>query len=182
MKSNFIINELWQLAITGAFQRAGVYKTAADEDLKNQFKSELKADLEGFIQAQYFKPCTEAQHLENILQLSEHTQKYASLLKNGQLTIGVSQKILNLFLKYLWCLKLVPDPPHFPVDRSIQILLNKQAKRLGLATVTIKPWTQLKTIEEYLEIIDLAKRVQAANPNHQRFSLAEFELMLFVQN
>ena len=178
MKSNFIINELWQLSIAGAFQRAGIYKPDADEALKTTFKKELKEDLESFIAEQYFKPCTEAQHIKNIEKLSEHTKEYASLLKNGQLNIGVSQKVLNLFIKYVWCLKLIPEPPHFPVDRTIQLILNKEAKELNLPTITLKPWTQIATIESYLEVIDLAKRVQAAKSEYQKLSLAELELKL----
>jgi len=180
MKSKFIINELWQLAIAGAFQRAGIYRRGADEHLKNQFKSELKTDLEGFIQQQYFNPCTAAQHLENIKQLSEHTKKYAALLKNGQLNIGVSQKVLNLFLKYLWCLKLIPTPPHFPVDRMIQIELNKKAKENNLSTQKIEPWTQFKDDSNYLKVIRFAEKIINEVDEYKDFSLAELELTLFA--
>lgn len=178
MKSKFIINELWHLAIAGAFQRAGIYKPGADEEQKAIFKKELKTDLEGFIQAQYSTACTETQHIKNIKQLSEHSQKYASLLKNGQLNIGVSQKVLNLFLKYLWCLKLVPTPPHFPIDRTIQVTLNTKAKQLDIPSSTLKPWTQLETIEEYMEIIALAKRVRDHKTEYKLVSLAVLELTL----
>ena len=179
MKSNFIINELWQLAIAGAFQRAGIYKSGADELEKKIFKSELKVALEGLIQAQYFNEITESKHLENITALSDHTKKYASLLKNGQLNIGVSQKVLNLFLKYLWCLKLVPTPPHFPVDRIIQQVLHKEAKELNISRPPILAWTQIKTLESYLEVIALAKQVRNQQAEYQILSLAEMELTLY---
>ena len=167
MKSNFIINELWQLSIAGAFQRAGIYRPDADELIKTKFKQELKEDLESFIAEQYFQPCSEEQHLKNITKLSEHTKEYSGLLKGGQLNIGVSQKVLNLFLKYVWCLKLIPTPPHFPVDRSIQVILNKQAKDLGLATTPLQAWTQIQSLDDYLKIIELAKRVQQSTTAYQ---------------
>ena len=178
MKSEFIINELWQLSIAGAFQRSGIYTSGADEALKKQFKSELKTDLEGFIKAQYFKPCDEAQHLKNIQELSEHTKKYAALLKNGQLNFGVSQKVLNLFLKYLWCLKLIPTPPHFPVDRLLQVALNKKAKANGFKTREIVPWTQLEDENDYLEIINFAEKIKNVDKAYATMSLAEMELNL----
>lgn len=178
MKSNFIIKELWQLSIAGAFQRAGIYKPDADEDLKTTFKSELKEDLENFIAEQYFRPCSEEQHLKNIVKLSEHTQEYAKLLKNGQLNIGVSQKVLNLFLKYVWCLKLIPTPPHFPIDRNNQVIFNNKAKEYGLSTTPLQPWTQIQTLDDYLKIIDLAKQVRQATPEFQELTLAELELHL----
>ena len=180
MKSNFIINELWQLSIAGAFQRAGIYRPEASEEAKNKFKRELKEDLESFIAEQYFKPCTEEQHLKNIEKLSEHTKDYADILKGGQLNIGVSQKVLNLFLKYVWCLKLIPTPPHFPVERSNQIVLNEKAKSLGLSTTPLLPWTQIESIQEYLTVIDLAKRVQQALPDYQQLSLADMELGVMI--
>ena len=178
MKSNFIINELWQLSIAGAFQRAGIYQPEASEEAKTQFKTELKEDLESFIAEQYFQPCSEAQHLKNITKLSEHSKDYSDLLKGGQLNIGVSQKVLNLFLKYVWCLKLIPTPPHFPVERSNQIIFNEKAKTLGLATTPLQPWTQIQSLKDYLKIIDLAKRVQQATPEFKGLSLAEVELKL----
>lgn len=179
MKSNFIINELWQLSIAGAFQRAGIYKQGADDDEKTIFKKELKTDLEGLIQVHYFKEVTESKHVENILTLAKHTQKYTSVLKNGQLNIGVSQKVLNLFLKYLWCLKMIPDPPHFPIDRTIQVVLNKEAKLLDQPTTILKPWTQIETTESYLELINLARRIRDNKSAYQQLSLAELELKLY---
>jgi hypothetical protein len=67
-------------------------------------------------------------------------------LKNGSLDIGTSQKILNLYLKYLWCSRLIDfEPPHFPLDRMIQ----------EGRTSKIVSWTkEIKSYETYFSTLN----------------------------
>ena len=179
MKSKFIINELWVLSVAGAFQRANIYAPGITENSKKEFKNDLKNYLEQLVSDQYFKEVEEDIHIKNIHALSIYTTKFSSLLKNGKINFGVSQKILNLFLKYIWCLKLIPTPPHFPVDRIIQIELNKKAAANGLPSRKIKSWTQFKDDSDYLDIIKFVKTLQIKDKNYINMSLAEMELALF---
>jgi len=181
MKSKFIINELWVLSVSGAFQRAHIYALNTTENAKKEFKSELKVYLEQLVQAQYFKEITEENHLANIYALSAFSKKFSSILRNGKINFGVSQKILNLFLKYLWCLKLIPTPPHFPVDRMIQDKLNKVAKATSIQSRKIEPWTQIKDEKKYLEVIQFAKTIKNEVTAYKDLSLAELELTLFTR-
>ena len=113
MKKQFLLNEIWNLSISGAFQRANVYDTGCkDEKSKNDCKKRLKK-LIIEIAEQYKKEVDEKTHLENIQRVFEFTD---SCLTNGKLNFGVSQKLLNLYLKYLWCLEMIPTPPHFPIE------------------------------------------------------------------
>jgi len=179
MKSEFIINELWVLSIAGAFQRANIYAPNALDKSKTAFKKDLKNYLEQLVKDQYFNEVDQQTHITNIYALAEYSKKFKTLLKNGQLNFGVSQKILNLFLKYLWCLKLVPTPPHFPVDRIIQVTLNKKAKENGFKTRQILPWTQFEDKNDYLEIINFAEKIKNVVKAYTNMSLAEMELALF---
>jgi len=179
MKSEYIINELWILSIAGSFQRANIYTPNSLSASKKAFKKDLKVYLEQLIKDQYFNEVNELTHLANIHALSEYSKKFATLLRNGKLNFGVSQKILNLFLKYIWCLKLIPMPPHFPVDRMIQVELNNKAKEKGFKTRVIVPWTQLEDDSDYLEIIIFAKKIKNADKKYANMSLAEMELALF---
>ena len=179
MKSEYIINELWILSIAGAFQRANIYAPNSLKASKKAFKKDLKIYLEQLIKDQYYNEVNELTHIANIHALSDYSKKFDTLLKNGKLNFGVSQKILNLFLKYIWCLKLIPMPPHFPVDRLIQVKLNKKAKDNSFETRIIVPWTQLEDDSEYLEIIILAKKIKNADKKYANMSLAEMELALF---
>lgn len=150
----------------GAFQRANVYKKSIPEIEKVYFKRMLKGYLDNLIQTSYLKPVTETEHLENIKGVIRFTKCSKNILTNQQLNFGVAQKLLNLYLKYHWCLNLIPTPPHFPVDSIIQ-------KQLGLKVVA---WTKMQHETEYLRIINHAKKQLS---KHGCKTIAELELLLF---
>ncbi|MCP5461878.1 MAG: hypothetical protein H7A34_01700 [bacterium] len=59
------------------------------------------------------------------VQLIEYTardvsEKFYYYLHNGRLRIGVTQKLINLYLKFLWCAKLIKQPPHCPIDGFVR--------------------------------------------------------------
>ncbi|MBD0833364.1 hypothetical protein [Aestuariibaculum sediminum] len=167
-KASFINNETWLLSINGAFQRANVYKQNVPEKEKVYFKRVLKVYIDD-VQNVYHTPVTETEHLENIKGLMGFTATSSSILTNGQFNFGVAQKLLNLYLKYRWCLGNIPAPPHFPVDSIIQ-------RKLGLK---VMPWTKMEDETEYLKIIRHAKKqLETYDCN----SLAELELLLFSRN
>ncbi|MBK7764497.1 MAG: hypothetical protein IPI46_14350 [Bacteroidetes bacterium] len=162
MKKQYLLNEIWGLTIGGAFQRANVYRGTQSEQMKNDFKRELKALIDGI--AQHYKlKVSEKSHLKNIEKITEFKHECLAL---HQLNFGISQKVLNLYLKYLWCMDEIETPPHFPVDRIIQ-------QELGIKK--IQPWTQMKTEEDYLQVIQKARE----KAKEIDCSLAELELMLY---
>jgi len=179
MKSKFLLNEFFILSISGALQRANVYSKTATSQEKEQFKKELRQYLNTVVE-QYFSPVSEENHLKNIAQLAEFTSAFKTTLKYNGLTFGVSQHILNLFLKYIWCLKLIPDPPHFPIDGKIQDQLNTEAERLNIGTRAVSPWTKLTNAAPYLQIIQFARTVQHA-AQKDGVSLAEYELAFYLK-
>ena len=168
-KEYFINREVWLLSIMGAFQRANIYKEDAPEMDKTYFKRMLKGYLDNLIETSYLNPVSEPEHLENIKAVIRHTESSGSILTKGKLNFGVAQKLLNLYLKYHWCLDKIPIPPHFPVDSIIQ-------KELGLKIV---PWTKMKDETDYLTIIEQAKKQLQ---KYQCKSIAELELLLFSRN
>ena len=109
---------------------------------------------------------TDEAHISNIQQLCDKAKnKYGAILNKGTFRFGTAQKLLNLYLKYLWCLKEIKTPPHFPVDRRIQTEMK----------MTITNWTSLDTSEAYMAIINAAR----AKFIPQFKSLALMELELF---
>lgn len=165
MKNEFIHNEVWTLTFGGAFQRASVYQDdKIGDEAKNSFKAGLRKHIEGLI-PEYMDAVDEARHLENIHSVGRASQRHAYILNHGRLNFGVSQKLLNLYLKYRWCLGHIHEPPHFPLDRRIQEILS----------IPVKSWTQLDDQAEYLKIVrQVRKKAEAAN-----MSLAEYELNFF---
>ena len=166
-KETFIKNEFWNLTIGGAFQRANVYKDSVNVKAKDIFKSALFTFIDSKSN-DYFSPVTDEVHLINIFSVANFSREYAAILKNEELNFGISQKLLNLYLKYLWCLDKLPiPPPHFPVDRIIQ----QKLKYKGLY-----PWTKMHDEIEYLKIINFAK-LFAIEKGFK--SIAELELNYF---
>ncbi|MEP2772924.1 MAG: hypothetical protein ABJH05_12305 [Fulvivirga sp.] len=147
-KISFIHNELWILVFGAAFQRAKIYKKGVIEKQKMNFRRGLKTLVVDDIIPKYKESVKESEHLKYIRQINDFSEEYAVILNNDRLTFGVSQKILNLALKYYWCLGEIKEPPHFPVDRRIQ------QKIPGHQVIS---WTNLNCEEEYLSIIDAAK-------------------------
>jgi hypothetical protein len=164
MKKEFLLKEIWMLSISAAFGRANVYnKDCKSDKIKNEFKKKL-SELIIEITKDYKGNVDEETHLENIIKVSELED---DCLANGKLNYGVSQKLLNLYLKYLWCLDLIPMPPHFPVDRKIQVALKQK---------TIISWTKDMNKVNYMEIIKVAKQKAEGLQN---VHIAELELKLF---
>ncbi|UGU17957.1 hypothetical protein LS482_08755 [Sinomicrobium kalidii] len=160
----FINDEIWVLTFAAAFQRANIYKKNIPEEKKKQFKGQLREFVEDLVHAHYQnQTLDDTTHVENIKLVSEGSSN--SILRNGKLNFGVSQKLFNLYLKYQWCLNKIPIPPHLPVDRIIQ-------QKSGLKVI---PWTQIEDENVYMDIINAVRN--KANKNCQ--PIAEYELMYF---
>lgn len=165
-QQDFLIEEIWLLTFGGAFQHAGIYKPNTKEIERTQFRTMLRGDIENIIFTIYNTQVTNHKtHLENILAICRSTENFNNVLK-APINIGISQKLLNLALKYYWCLDMIPEPPHCPIDRIIQKRLYKQP---------LVNWTQLNCIDTYMQIINdvsvLAKK--------DKQSIAQWELVNF---
>lgn len=159
------------LTFNAAFQRANVFKpnlNEKEEQEKQDLKTFIKLDMETMILPCYNSSITDEEHIQNILEIKRRSTDYRQILNNGSFSFGVCQKILNLYLKYLWCLDMIKcTPPHFPVDRIIQM-------RLGISNPV--SWTKDMGEKEYLKIIEIAKNKLV---NHNKENIAELELYLF---
>ena len=96
------------------------------------------------------------------------SENFSEILNNGSFSFGVCQKILNLYLKFQWCLDLIKStPPHFPVDRRIQS---------ALKIPNIVSWTTDMGEKEYMDIIKIARdKLKQFNKEN----IADLELYLF---
>jgi hypothetical protein len=68
----------------------------------------------------YRSPVSEEIHIKNIRSLADGvSDACATALNEGRLVFGVAQKLVNSWLKYLWCAGQIQEPPHCPFDRII---------------------------------------------------------------
>lgn len=134
-KEYFLKNQFWALTIAASFARAKVYikkvdwKQANDESFeskKNLFKKELFNKVEDLVNRYYILgEVSTDKHTQLILEIKNWSIEHKKILKAGEIKFGIAQKLLNLYLKYLWCANIIKyTPPHFPLDRMIQ--RNKQ--------------------------------------------------------
>lgn len=150
----------------GGFQRANVYSEATDSE-----KSELKTALRDFVECnlfpKYSQEVSDDAHVKNIYDLSNHSKQFGNILRHNKINFGVSQKLLNLYLKYRWCMgDMEIAPPHFPVDRRIQEII-KFPK--------IVSWTIFTDHNDYMRIIDHVRSISGEYETIAEFELDHFE-------
>jgi len=158
IKKQFILDQIWILTVQASFQRANVYKGHNNKEAR---KLALRAQIEE-IAKQYVNPVSEKAHIQNIWGICCTDDVGLNI------NFGVAQKLLNLYLKYLWTLGIINlAPPHFPVDRMIQEALKYKQ---------LFNWTGLVCECNYKYLIEYAK----AEMNERKLnSLAEMELMVY---
>lgn len=160
-KKKFINNEILTLIILGGLGRGSVYPTGIQENDKVGFKIFLRKQLYQYGK-KYRNNVSEKDHIANIKQITQEiTNRYSKILKDNKFRIGTAQKLLNLYLKYLWVLDEIPEPPHCPFDRKI-------IEKLGLDI----NWTKLDSIDDYRKMIERARNIARDN----NLSIAGWEL------
>ena len=163
----FLAGEFFGLSLQGATQRAGIYKPEATAADRKELHVHLREHLERCLE-QYSEEVDDHAHCKNIERIANSlTRRHAGLLRDNRFRIGPTQKALNLYLKYMWCVEEVARPPHCPID-SIVI------KASGLPA-TVK-WTELTRIDEYMAIVSRLRQVASPLP------LAEWELREWVRS
>ena len=162
MNIKFLIKAALSDTLISSLQRANAYLKCVTNSQKQPFKTAFKAELRK-IEPTYLNALDEQTHIQTIQSFADAlSQQFPGILQNQHVRIGVAQKGVNLFLKYMWSLDRIPEPPHCPIDAIVLQEIGYDAK-----------WTQLDSVETYKEIIDVCKQ-RAGNQ-----SLAQWELELW---
>lgn len=145
-----------------------VYAAGIDKYDKHEVQDDWKLTLWS-AGLQYDRKISGKLHLRRIAAIADFISgSQRKLLHGKRMRFGVSQKALNLYLKYLWCLDIIPEPPHCPLDG---IMLNKIAK-IGAT------WTKSDCPEEYeYWIKECRKKAEAAG--FDKNALPAWELKSF---
>ena len=163
-KQMFLRDQALLSAVIASLQRASIYSSKAS-DMDRRALSEAMRAILIEIAEQYTTPISDDAHVKNIVRFADTiSEKCCASLVNGRLRIGIAQKALNLYLKYLWCLDQIPTPPHCPFDSRIISHLPRDVQ---------VSWTRLDDITTYLALVASAKRLAAEQ------SLAEWELHVY---
>jgi hypothetical protein len=166
-KQDYLVKELWILAWNASVQRSHLYRSGIEPSSPDTrvFREKLISYLSSQVIPMY-RPdqIREEYHYQHIDALVGYANSVGDrVLGPLGYKYGVAQKLLNLALKYHWCLGIIPEPPHCPVDR---IVIDKTIYR-G------KSWTQIEQRSEYQPIIEDIKRLAGAA------SVATWELSMY---
>ena len=170
-KLNFINSQIFSLTISGAFSHGKGYPVFRKDKLvsekqKSVFHGFLRKELEK-LEDVYRQPVDSNRHNLNILKLKDEIiEDSKDILHEGKIRIGRVQKLLNLYLKYLWTLGRIAEPPHCPFD-SIVI-----GRGLGLKNIS---WTKIDELDEYKNLVEKATSIARG----KGLSISEWELKLF---
>ena len=165
-KTKFIDDQIYSLTLMATTQRSRIYRDGSSEEVRKAFRRDFQRALETCAK-DYLELVTSEQHLRNIESLSVClSDRHGACLRDGRFRIGLAQKALNLYLKYLWCLgRIDAEPPHCPIDRIVL----EQAKYPRTKAIN---WTDIDSMDEYLEIVQHVS--EEANKRGQ--TLATWEL------
>jgi hypothetical protein len=171
-KEEFLLDEIAILAISAGLQRSRSYFNDANTVRKENFRNLLKVRLSG-LRLEKEERDLRSDHFERIQEFQEASRD-PTILKNGIISFGVAQKIVNLYLKYLWCLGIFKSsPPHCPFDRNVIHVLRQccdnQKDRRWLSDIA---WTEM-TQADYVRLVGVAQS-SISSP-----SIAEWELGVF---
>ena len=150
-------------SLVASLQRNRTYKDGFQNFDREPLRRALQSKLRN-MESLYSNPVSDESHINNIVEISNSLSKeFGSMLVEGRFRIGTSQKALNLFAKFLWCLNdNWPRPPHCPLDGKI------------LKHVSIyEPWTKLDSAKLYQEWIN---RIRKYAYSMNFTSIAEWEL------
>lgn len=107
-----------------------IYNPKLDKKYLNLEQEKMRKDIKQYlinISLEYYdKNVDHKQHINNILKLKNQIQEqYGHVLFEEKFRFGIAQKLLNLYLKYLWALDFIKStPPHCPIDGTISKELN----------------------------------------------------------
>jgi len=152
-KKRFLCYELGLLSLKAALSTrdgdAPVYASGIEFHQRTKEKRVLRGVLEK-IEPMYINgDVTENQHVEFIQMTADEVSKaLGSSLHNRRFRIGVTQKLINLHLKYLWVPGYIEEPPHCPIDGIIR----------DKAKITYN-WTTNDSIEDYRQAVAELKKL-----------------------
>lgn len=156
-------------SLLASLRRNRTYKNGIPHSERVLFRQAIMGKLQE-MGTMYSNPVSEELHKNNIVGFSDSfSAEFGHLLVGERFRIGTSQKLLNLFIKFLWCLNDDwPTPPHCPVDNIVL----KQANIYGA-------WTKLDSIELYQDWINRL-RIHTHTLNYP--SIAEWELAVWSES
>jgi hypothetical protein len=161
MKEHFLRLIALSNTQSSSFQRANVYAPGVSLERQEVFVQGFRDKLVA-LEKKYEQPVLPEQHFKIIEEFAINlSEGFPDVLRNKKMRIGVAQKAVNLYLKFIWCYGWIPEPPHCPIDGVV-------LKEVG----DDDAWTKIDSIQEYSEKIEKIK----VKKGEKSFSEWEYDL------
>lgn len=173
--TRFLVRELMHFSIQAGFATRNedfpIYNLKSNE-FNLKAAKQLKQDIRDFLLKYYEmlskKTVTEEEHREQLRSMAKTiTKRYRRMLYRETFRLGVVQKVVNLFLKYLWSANLIAEPYHCPFDNIVKRKIRKYPKNKRLIA-----WTEMKSIRDYDQYVAAARQAAA----NEHLSIAQWEM------
>ncbi len=168
-KRHFLCSEFSLLSINAALatrdRKHPVYSQTKKDYQREPAKKAIRELLLSLGNRYGSRDVSAEDHFEFIQHASDNlSSSFRDFWHDGRFRIGVTQKLINLHLKYLWVAGFITEPPHCPIDGIVR----------DLAQLSFD-WTKSDSLDEYRQAIaDL--HVVADREGH---SLSRWELHSF---
>ena len=166
-RTKFLLGEFALMSINAALATRNkshpVYAESVDGKAREIAKSAVYRTLRETAAIYIASPVLEQNHLAYIRQTSDRlSDELGETLFRSRFRIGISQKLINLYLKYLWTTGHCQEPPHCPIDGIIR----------DRAKISYD-WTENDSINDYMPAVRDLRRV-AGDQSLSIWELAEF--------
>lgn len=142
------LSDAMRNSIRASLQRNKTYKNKVSQSDRKKLRHAW-SDLIISAAKQYNQPVTDAEHCRVITQIAQSlSQSHKRILVGGKMRFGTSQKAFNLYLKFLWRLGHIAQPPHCPVDGVI-------LRAAGI----LDSWTKSDSVSDYMAWINAIRRL-----------------------
>ena len=174
--NRFLQNEILLLALLGGLQRSKIYREDATTIQRGKVRQHIMGELRK-LNTIYKNSIPEERHIKRIVEFAKKvSDQFPDVLDKRRLRIGISQKLINLYLKYLWTLGWIEEPPHCPFDSIIINELRRRSGKQVRASIGQIRFTQMDSAEEYRKLVEAAKFVAEREGYN---SIAAWELYTF---
>ena len=197
-KKDFLLSVFFSNSVVAAFaqrgrgkKKRGVYRIGVSDEERTEMHEFLSDSLKDWwldsLRMRGRKELSGEEltcYLSNLKnQADERFKAILNTENQSRITFGTVQKLVNLYLKYLWCANLIGfEPPHCPVDSIVLKELKREMKKGDISTKSIDEiiWTTMNQ-KQYNEVIKSIKATTNLNSTAQ-WELEVWEKDRFVRD
>jgi ribosomal protein L31 len=150
----FIIHEFMSLSIMAGLATRNANSPIYEKNTTGENRDEFKKAIRTYLFELYKE--VKGKQLNDIEKVYEYwsdfelvmTQNYSQYLHDKKFRIGISQKIISLFLKFLYCSGKIKSLCICPIDGIVKEEILNEISKGKIEKVELKNWTEITEIED----------------------------------